>query len=196
MLLRDSPVDSAHSVADSPSSSAASRARSTRSVVSWLMPLGRPPPARAMSPGPEHPVDVVLAHLGELVELGPVHGILTQSLLERLDLERLHEVVEDPAAQGGSQGVEVARGADDDDVEVLAAPLAEPAQHLEPGHVGQVDVEQDEVGPGGLDRPQGIGARAGDAGDLEALLTGDDAGVQARHHEVVVDDQHRDHETP
>ena len=46
VLLRDSPVDSPHSVADSPSSPEACSARSTSSVVSGVMPLGSAPVTR------------------------------------------------------------------------------------------------------------------------------------------------------
>ena len=120
-------------------------------------------------------------------------GELDEPLTQRVDLEGLDEVVEDAAAHGLAHRVEVAGGADDDDVELTEGWLAQPAQHVEAAHVGQVDVEQHEVGTSGAHRLEGCPAGVHDANDLEARLSGDDARVHLGHHEVVVDDEHPDH---
>ena len=100
---------------DSPSSRRPRAPGATRSVVSGD-PLGRLG-GRGGGPGAEQPVDVVLAHLGELGELGAVHGVLASRAAQRLDRERLDEVLDDPAAQRRPQRVGVAGRADDDDVD-------------------------------------------------------------------------------
>ena len=79
---------------------------------------------------------------------------------QRLDLEGLDEVLEDPAVQGAPDRLDVAGGADDDDVDLPRRALAEAAQHVEAAHVGQVDVEQDEVGRGSAHRLERAGAGA------------------------------------
>ena len=70
---------------------------------------------------------------------------------------------------------------------------AQLAQHLEPGPVGQVDVEQHQVGPQLAGQPHRVAAGVRDADHLAARDPRDVAAVHPGDHEVVVDDEHPHH---
>src|SRR5699024_3460828 len=70
---------------------------------------------------------------------------------------------------------------------------AQPRDDVEPEGVRQVEVEQHEVGLQLGDEGDRLVAGGGGADDLEARDALDEAAVDARHHEVVVDDEHPDH---
>ena len=65
-----------------------------------------------------------------------------------------------------------------------------------PAHVGQVYVEQHQVGRELGHQRERVGAGAGDADHLEPLGARDEALVDPRDHEVVVDDEDADHGAP
>lgn len=67
----------------------------------------------------------------------------------------------------------------------------EAGQQVQARLVGQVDVEEDQVGPGSAGARLGGGVRASDDGETGHQL--DEAGVHLRDPEIVVDDQHADH---
>ena len=69
------------------------------------------------------------------------------------------------------------------------APPRSPCDHLDPGHVGQLQVEHDHVGPGGRGDPDRLPALAG-RGDHVVAGGGQVAADALAPHRVVVDHHH------
>ncbi len=88
-------------------------------------------------------------------------------------------------------GVEVAGSRDGDDFDVVAS-RPQAAQHIEPAEVGQVDVEQDELGPVQFDRRERFGPGVRFGHDGESGLGVDERPIHVRDGEVVVDDDGTD----
>ena len=116
----------------------------------------------------EHPVDVVLAvHLGA-VEEPALGGVPLQALLEVGEPEGLEQVVGDPEPDGRPHRVALLGGGDDDGV-ARVRQGAQVGEQVEPEPVGEVEVEQEEVGTQLGDGIRRLGARVGDADDLEPV---------------------------
>ncbi len=117
----------------------------TCASVSLLSPLGsgdRSPLAQ----GVEHPVDVVLRHVGGSgLQLAPVRGVLLELRPERRERERLDQVEHDTLSDGLAHDDRVAGGGHCDHVGV-AAGGPDPLQQLQPVAVREVHVQQDQVG--------------------------------------------------
>src|SRR3979411_638838 len=94
---------------------------------------------------------------------------------------------------GCAQALNVARGGDGDHVNPRDAGLADGSHHFQPGDIGQINVEQDEVGPGRVDQAQRFGARGRLANDGEARDLLDVVAVQRGDAKVIVDDQCANH---
>jgi hypothetical protein len=92
----------------------------------------------------------------------------------------------------GTDGLGVALGRDHHDGDGAAAG-PQPLQDLQAADVGQVDVQQDEVRCEVGATVQRLGPRAGRPHDLETGRALDEPGMDAGHHEVVVDDEDADH---
>jgi len=88
----------------------------------------------------------------------------------------------------GAQRVDVLCRGYSHEVDLRALPLAEPAHHIQPTHVRQVDVEQDEIRAQRLHRGERIHSRVRFADDRETRDAFDERAMDARDHEVVVDD--------
>ena len=91
-------------------------------------------------------------------------GVVLEAFAQRVVLERLDEVVDDPAPQGPADGVDLAGRGDHQHVDVRGLG-AEPFQHLHAVPVGQVDVEQHQV------RVQLVTARSASAPVWTTLTT-------------------------
>jgi len=100
--------------------------------------------------------------------------------------------VDDAAAQRPTNGVGLPRRGDHQHVD-LGCRFPQPAEQVEAGDVGEVHVEQHQVGLESLRLGECLRTVVRHAGHREARRTLDEAGVNPRHHEVVVDDQHLDH---
>src|SRR5260370_23507255 len=119
--------------------------------------------------------------------------VALQLLLEGGESKWLDQVVHDPAVHRGPQTFHVARGGDGDHIDPRRAAFSDGAHHIQPRDVGQIDVEQDEIGLGLRDKSKRLGARPGLADDREPGYLFDVSSVERGHPEVVVDDQRADH---
>ncbi len=145
---------------------------------------------------PEQAVDegLIDAHRGtQRVGAG---GEGCQFRSELVEFERLDEVVRGAAVERAGDGVELSGRGDHDDSHGVAL-AAQLLQHLQTGHIGQIHVQQDQIG--GVQRSSGIesgGAGVGDLDGAETVDAVDETAVDVGDHEVVVDDQHFTHESP
>ena len=111
-----------------------------------------------------------------------------QRLLEPREHDRLDDVVERAAADRVLERRDLLGGRHQDDVDL--SPLgAEPTQQVQPAALGEVEIQQDQVGleDGGL--LGGVFERAGHADDGEAVHLFGEATVQVGDAGVVLDDQ-------
>jgi hypothetical protein len=165
-------------------------------VLAHPLGLGR---AAGGAQGGQDPVDVVLGgDLGVVAagDLAPVVGVLEQLVAEGREGERLEEVGHHPLADRGPDHLEVPGRGDRDHVGAPALGPHGPAD-LQPGHVGQVDVEQDEVDRPGGQEPQRLPTRMCDADHLEAGHPPGQLLVGGGEHRVVLDHQDPDgHDRP
>src|SRR6266511_1802035 len=138
-------------------------------------------------------IDLDLVGLAHATHPGPERGVLLEAFAERVEEERLDEVVDHAALHRPAKGVHVLGRRDRDHVHRRRARLAKRAQDFEPADVGQVDVEEDEVrleAPRELDRlPAGVSF----ADDLEAVHALDIRPVHRGGHVIVVHDERSDH---
>ena len=161
------PTRSAHSAAES--SPALRSASCTASAVSGLSPLGRltggdgaaaaAPNTASMSSWPGR------TRSGER-ELRGAERL--QPDAEVLVVERLDQVVDRSPGRRGPDRVGLARGGHHQHPDVVAT-APQPPQHVDAGHVGQVHVEQHQVGSQPGDVVERGLAAAGDPDDDEAL---------------------------
>src|SRR5829696_1236195 len=138
-------------------------------------------------------VDVALAGLAQPPHSLRQRGVPLEPLPEGLEDERLDEVVDDAALHRGPQRLHVLRSRDGDHVDGFVG-LPKPPDHLEAAHVGQVDVEQEQVGPQAVDGAQGLGPCVPLPNRLEPRHPLDVGTVDRGRHEVVVDDEGADHD--
>src|SRR6266536_1226241 len=154
--------------------------------------LGQGLGARAAK-GAEDAVDLALVGLAEPRHAGPGAGVRAQLLLEGGEPEGLDQVVDDPAPHGAAQALHVAGGGDRDHVDRRVVILPEPAQHLQARHVGQVEVEQRQVGPQLENLLQGFAAAGSRAHHRETRHSRHVRLVQLGDPEVVLDHQGPNH---
>ena len=142
---------------------------------------------------PEDPVDVRLLSnvLGEVQALVGAAVVLQAFLQVRLR-ERLDQVMHNPAPQRTADRLHLSGGTDHQHVQFRRR-LPQPGHEVQPVDIGQVDVQQHQVGlqAGGFRHGLGSGVRNPHDGESRRAL--DKAGVDFGHHEVVVDDQDIDH---
>src|SRR3954451_15564494 len=154
----------------------------------------RPEPLRqalGRSCHPEQPVHVGL--VGVLAgDAGVGLLVVLQTKAQVVIGERLHQVVDDAAAQRPANGVGLPRRGDHQHVH-LRRGVPQAREQVETGDVREVYVEQHQVGLETLRLGERLRTVVRHAGHREARRSLDEAGVDPRHHEVVVDDQHLDH---
>ena len=138
-------------------------------------------------------VDIGLLCFGQSLETCLQCAVGLEPLAQCLERERFDEVVDDAGVHRRAQRLDIFRRCDRDDVDLRLRALAQLAHDLQATHVRQVDVEQDEIRPKSLDGGQGIHSGMRLADDLEAGHALDERTVNARDHEVVVDDEDTDH---
>src|SRR5579859_147235 len=97
-------------------------------------------------------------------------------------------------AHGGAQALDLSRRGDCDHVHRRMVFLAKLLQHLEPAHVGKVDVQQHEVGPKLVHSLEGAQSGVRSAHHLETGYAIDVSAVEIGHPVVVVDDECADHD--
>src|SRR5215207_2328743 len=165
-------------------------------VFAHALGLGR---AAGGAQGGQDPVDVLLdGDLGRFSggDLAAVVGVLDQLVAQGRERERLEQVLHDPLGDGGPDHVQVAGRGDGDHV---GGPALSPhsSADVQPGHVGQVDVEQDEVDLADGQEPQRLATRVSDADHLKAGHPPDQFLVGGGEHRVVLDHEHPDgHDRP
>lgn len=138
----------------------------------------------------EELVDFVLVEPGsEALDVGAAGEVFAHAVEERGAGEGFDEVVVDAAGHGLADGVAFAGGGDGDDVDGWAGSGAQAGEDFESGDVGQVDVEQDEVGVQGVDGAQCLAAAVCFADDGEVGECFEEAAVDGGDGEVVVHDE-------
>src|SRR5690606_11932161 len=142
--------------------------------------------------GAEVPVHLLLVHRRgrRLVHEPAVVEVVGEPAVQVGAGERLDEVVQHPAGHRGAHRLHLPGRGDDDDVDHRPVLLAQPVEDLEPGEVGQADVEQEEVQTQPAHRGERVGSGVDDVDDRELGQLLDEAAVQGGDGEVVVDDDH------
>src|SRR5438105_3170526 len=97
------------------------------------------------------------------------------------------------AMHGGAQALDVARRRDGNDVDPCDPGLADGPHHLETGDVGEIDVEQEQIGTRCRYHSQRLGTAAGLADDDEPGDLLDVGSMEVGHPEIVIHDQGADH---
>jgi hypothetical protein len=88
---------------------------------------------------------------------------------ERVDFERLAQIVERPVPQRGARHLDVLIPAHDDDGEGRTV-AAQVLEHLDPGHLRHQQVEQDDIGLKERHELQRLGAPDGDRHAVAELI--------------------------
>ena len=122
-------------------------------------------------------------------------GERLQLRLQLVELERLDQIVRRAAVERAAT-VSSSRAA-----VIMMTPTrspvgSQPLQHLQAGHIGKVDVQQDQMRPQFARRRQRLGTAAGDADGSESVDPFDESAVDLGDHEIVVDDQDVTHGRP
>src|SRR4051794_14926248 len=150
------------------------------------------PPVRAQQR--EDVVDVVLVGLPQPLEAAVQRRVALEPLAQRVEEERLHEIVDDTAVDRRTQRCNVLRCGPRDHVDVRLPGFAQRAQHLEPTQVGQVDVEEKQIGAKPARELERTATAVRFADDLIARHPLDVRPVDGRGHRIVVDDERADHD--
>src|SRR5437868_8581485 len=137
-------------------------------------------------------IDLALVELMYLTELRAQRRVAFELFAERIELERLHEVVHHAAMQRRPKRLDVTRGGDRDDVHRRPAGLMQVAQHLETRAVGQIDVEEHEIRPLSLGDDERLVRGVRDTNDGERPEALEKATMDVRDAEVVVNDERPD----
>ena len=112
-------------------------------------------------------VDLVLVDRSHLSQPRAQRRVALELLAEGIELEGFDQIVDDAALQGGAERLDVIRRCDRDDVHGRPARRVELPEDLEPGTVGEVDVEQHQIGTLILRPGERITRGVGDADDRE-----------------------------
>src|SRR5260370_6282742 len=116
-----------------------------------------------------------------------------QLFFEGREQKRLDQVVDNAASHRRAQALDLARRCDRDHVDRRMVAFAQLLQHLEAGHVGQVDVQQHQVWPQLVHARERLGAGVCSAGDGKTRHAFDVGAVKVGDAVVVVHDKRADH---
>ncbi len=158
----------------------------------WRQPLGQVAGAAQVGGGrlAEQPVDIALTELirqaGQRLA-GTAAGLYR--IAEALETERFDQVIPRAEALRRAHGLDLRSGGDQHGIGV-AVLRAQMAQHLQPGAIAQVDVEQKQVHRLALQQLERGRHALALADQLDAFEPGQVIDVQAHDHRVVLDDQH------
>src|SRR5260370_29607009 len=140
----------------------------------------------------EDPVHIALLRLAKLHHALACARVRKQLLLKRGEEKRLDEVMNDAAAHGGAKAFHLASGCDGNDVDRPTV-LTQSLQHIQTGHVRQVNVEQYQVWPQTLHSLERLGAGGSFGHHGKSLDPLDVSAMNVGDPKSIVDDEGLDH---
>ncbi|KOV30641.1 hypothetical protein ADK58_08160 [Streptomyces sp. XY152] len=152
--------------------------------------LGQPRAHRPRRPG-QHPVDVRLTADHRVEQPAAPAGVTLQPPPQVLEVERLEQIVDDPVPDRAAHRVRLPGGADDHHVAVVPGG-PQPGDDVETEQIGQVQVEQHQIGTEFVHGGDRLLTGPRDAHDPEHVEAFDVGTVHPGHPEVVVDHEHTD----